>query len=177
MSDVLASICTSREAQNLRGRRCISSRLIVQFFGASCDGFWSSRVSLKFDGCRHPTAAFINQFLSHTATVENGDFTGIIAILRQPLDSYHLFHSWMILPELLGRRAEIAEMVDGRPSYLKAEGVEWFGFHPLDKIFVGDTQRDVRYIFRAAGVGDEMLDPADGVGIGVVAHESGRGAA
>ena len=83
----------------------------------------------------------------------------------------------MILPELLGRRAEIAEMVYGRPGYLKAEGVEWFGLHPLDKIFMGDTQSDVRYIFRAAGVGDEMLDPADGVGIGLVAHERGCGAA
>src|SRR5580700_7565634 len=87
-----------------------------------------------------------------------------------------LFHSWLILPELLGCRAEIAEMVDGCPGYLKGERVEWFGFHSLDKIFVGNSQRDVGNIFRATGFGDEMLDPADGIGIGVIAHKSRCGA-
>lgn len=67
-------------------------------------------------------------------------------------------------------------MIDGCPGYLKGEGVEWFGFHCFDKIFVGNPQRDVGYIFRAAGVGDEMLDPADGIGIGVVSDESRCGA-
>lgn len=70
MNDAIAFICTSREAQNLRGRRCISPRLVVQFFEASCDRFWSRQGSTTFDGCCPPTALFINQSLSRTATVE-----------------------------------------------------------------------------------------------------------
>jgi hypothetical protein len=70
MSDVIASICTSRETRNLRGRRSISPRRIVQCFGVSCSKFWKRQDSSTFDGCRHLTAVSINQSLLLTVTVE-----------------------------------------------------------------------------------------------------------
>ncbi len=70
MSDAIASICTSRETRNLRGRRSISPRPIVQCFGVSCSVFWKRQDSSIFNGCRHLTGVSINQSLWRTVTVD-----------------------------------------------------------------------------------------------------------
>src|SRR5215471_17279326 len=88
MSDVIASICTSREIRNLHGRHSISPRRIVQSFGVNCTAFWKRQDSSTFDGCRHLTAVSINQSLLLTVTLIRGVNTqnsvvSVRAIYRQ----------------------------------------------------------------------------------------------
>jgi len=79
MSDAIASICTSRETRNLRGRRSISPRRIVQCFGLSCSAFWKGQDSSTCDGYRHLTAVSINQSLLRTVSVEIRDFATVVS--------------------------------------------------------------------------------------------------
>src|SRR5208283_1815684 len=66
----------------------------------------------------------------------------------------------LVLPELLRCGAEISELVDRHSICLKGKGSEWLRLQLLYEIFVGDAERDVRQVFRTAGLWYEMLDPA-----------------